>query len=243
MKKTPTEEQPSDAWAQALFAFDRDLRRRGAAEKTRRAYAIDLGQFARWAGGRGLGPEAVGTRDLRRYAAALSEHGGAPSTVARKIASLRSFYRSLVEHGRVQQDPGGARRRARAERPARVCRARTPGTQPDPVGRRSDERRGAGAVSLQVRAAALHLRRAPPTARMGPPRRHAGRGLTALVASLLRHSPSGGRGRFAGDSGAFGTRIALDDAGLHSSRVRQTAERVLPLSPAGVRRGQAGLEA
>src|SRR5436190_18891652 len=105
MKKTPTEEQPSDAWAQALFAFDRDLRRRGAAEKTRRAYTIDLGQFARWAGGRGLAPEAVGTRDLRRYAAALSEHGGAPSTVARKIASLRSFYRSLVEHGRVPQNP------------------------------------------------------------------------------------------------------------------------------------------
>ena len=105
MKKTPTEEQPSDAWAQALVAFDRDLRRRGAAEKTRRAYAIDLGQFARWASGRGLVPEEVGTRDLRRYAAALSEHGNAPSTVARKIASLRSFFRSLVEHGRVEQNP------------------------------------------------------------------------------------------------------------------------------------------
>ena len=67
MKKTPTEEQPSDAWAGALMTFDRDLRRRGAAEKTRRAYAIDLGQFARWATGRRLGPEEVATRDLRRY--------------------------------------------------------------------------------------------------------------------------------------------------------------------------------
>jgi integrase/recombinase XerC/integrase/recombinase XerD len=105
MKNTPTEEQPSDAWAHALIAFDRDLRRRGAAEKTRRAYAIDLGQFARWASGRGLVPEGVGTRDLRRYAAALSEHGNAPSTVARKIASLRSFFRSLVEHGQVEQNP------------------------------------------------------------------------------------------------------------------------------------------
>jgi integrase/recombinase XerC/integrase/recombinase XerD len=129
MKKTPTEEQPSDAWAQALVAFDRDLRRRGAAEKTRRAYAIDLGQFARWATGRGLAPEGVGTRDLRRYAAALSQHGGAPSTVARKIASLRSFYRSLVEHGRVQQNPAdlltapkSRRRLPRTLKPAEVAR-------------------------------------------------------------------------------------------------------------------------
>ena len=129
MKKTPTEEQPSDAWAQALVTFDRDLRRRGAAEKTRRAYAIDLGQFARWASGRGLAPEGVGTRDLRRYAAALSEHGGAPSTVARKIASLRSFYRSLVEHGRVQQNPADLltapkrrRRLPRTLKPSEVAR-------------------------------------------------------------------------------------------------------------------------
>jgi site-specific recombinase XerD len=129
MKKTPTEEQPSDAWAQALVAFDRDLRRRGAAEKTRRAYAIDLGQFARWATGRELAPEDVGMRDLRRYAAALSEHGGAPSTVARKIASLRAFYRSLVEHGRVQQNPAdlltapkSRRRLPRTLKPAEVAR-------------------------------------------------------------------------------------------------------------------------
>src|SRR5256885_16069163 len=64
MKKTPTEEQPTDAWAEALVAFDRDLRRRGAAEKTRRAYAIDLGQFARWASGRGLGPGGGGPPPL-----------------------------------------------------------------------------------------------------------------------------------------------------------------------------------
>ncbi len=129
MKKTPTEEQPSDAWAQALVAFDRDLRRRGAAEKTRRAYAIDLGQFARWASGRGLAPEGVGTRDLRHYAAGLSERGGAPSTVARKIAALRSFYRSLVEHGRVQQNPADLltapkrrRRLPRTLKPVEVAR-------------------------------------------------------------------------------------------------------------------------
>lgn len=85
--------------------FDGDLRRRGAADKTRRAYGVDLGQFALWCTNAGLDPEGVTPRALRRYAAALSERGAAPSTVARKLASLRAFYRSLREHGRVEQNP------------------------------------------------------------------------------------------------------------------------------------------
>ena len=126
MKNTPTAEEPSEAWASALVAFDRDLRRRGAAEKTRRAYGVDLDQFARWAGGRGLAPEAVSARELRRYAAGLSQRGGAASTVARKLASLRAFYRSLVEHGQVQQNPAdlltAPKRGRRLPRPIREAR-------------------------------------------------------------------------------------------------------------------------
>src|SRR2546423_9697268 len=105
MKNLPTGEQPSDGWADALQAFDADLRRRGAAEKTRRAYGIDVGQFALWASRDRLEPVAVTPRILRRYAAALSERGAAPSTVARKLASLRAMYRALREDGPVDQNP------------------------------------------------------------------------------------------------------------------------------------------
>lgn len=143
MKNVPTGGQPNEAasaaWPSALALFDRDLRRRGAAHKTRRAYGVDVGQFARWAAGRGLAPEAVGPRELRRYAAALSARGGAPSTVARKLASLRAFYRSLSEHGRVAQNPADLltapkrpRRLPRTLKPSEVARlldripARTP---------------------------------------------------------------------------------------------------------------------
>ena len=105
MKNIPTEDQPSDGWIDALQTFDADLRRRGAAEKTRRAYGIDVGQFALWASKRELEPAAVTPRALRRYAATLSQRGAAPSTVARKLASLRAFYRSLREHGAVEQNP------------------------------------------------------------------------------------------------------------------------------------------
>jgi integrase/recombinase XerC/integrase/recombinase XerD len=88
-----------------MRTFDDDLRRRGAAEKTRRAYGIDVAQFALWASGQDVEPAVVSTRALRRYAAMLSERAAAPTTVARKLASLRALFRSLNDHGTVEQNP------------------------------------------------------------------------------------------------------------------------------------------
>jgi site-specific recombinase XerD len=96
---------PTLHWTDALGMFEQDLRRRGAAEKTRRAYRIDLGQFARWAAGQELEPARVDHRALRRYAASLSERGQAPATVARKLAALRGFFRALVELGERGDNP------------------------------------------------------------------------------------------------------------------------------------------
>ena len=88
-----------------MTVFDDDLRRRGAASKTRRAYGIDVGQFARWATRLGVEPESVDPRVLRRYAAGLSESGCAASTVGRKLASLRALFRALREQGRIEHNP------------------------------------------------------------------------------------------------------------------------------------------
>ena len=74
-------------------------------DKTRRAYGIDLAQLGEWAAGRELGPKDVSHRDLRRFAAVLSEHGSAKSTVARKLAAIRTFYRHLVERGELEANP------------------------------------------------------------------------------------------------------------------------------------------
>ncbi|PTL55382.1 tyrosine recombinase [Paraconexibacter algicola] len=100
---SPAELPP--AWQQALLLLDRELRGRAAAEKTRRAYGIDVEQFARWASAAGLEPREVEHRALRRYAAKLGEDGAAPTTVARKLAAIRSLFRSLREHGLVEQNP------------------------------------------------------------------------------------------------------------------------------------------
>jgi integrase/recombinase XerC/integrase/recombinase XerD len=92
-------------WTDALAEYDRDLRARGAAERTRRAYGVDLGAFAEWAGGQGKEPGDLRYRDVRRFAAGLSSDGAAPATVARKLASIRGLYGFLVRTERVGQNP------------------------------------------------------------------------------------------------------------------------------------------
>jgi integrase/recombinase XerC/integrase/recombinase XerD len=109
MKNSPTATEdrpaPSPAWADALRLFDADLRRRGMAEKTRKAYGVDLGQFALWSSEQGVAPQDVEARMLRRYAAVLSGREAVAATVGRKLAALRAFYRTLREHGQVTQNP------------------------------------------------------------------------------------------------------------------------------------------
>jgi site-specific recombinase XerD len=112
MKKTATASQASgptslagEAWGAALRRFDRDLQRRGAAERTRRAYGTDVGELATWAAAQGLEPAALSYRLLRGYAARMSDKGAAPRTMARKLAATRAFFRSMVEHGDMSANP------------------------------------------------------------------------------------------------------------------------------------------
>jgi integrase/recombinase XerC/integrase/recombinase XerD len=92
-------------WGQELSAYDRDLRTRSAAERTRHAYGVDLGQFVEWARPQGLEPGEVRHRDVRRYGASLSENGAAPATVARKLAAVRGLFDFMVRNERLSQNP------------------------------------------------------------------------------------------------------------------------------------------
>jgi site-specific recombinase XerD len=92
-------------WDAALAEYDRDLRARGSAERTRRAYAVDLAGFVGWISPQGLGPGDVRHRDVRRYAAGLSTAAAAPATVARKLAAIRGLYGFLVRTERAGSNP------------------------------------------------------------------------------------------------------------------------------------------
>ncbi len=108
---TIEQEQLSVTWVAAIALLDEDLRRRDAAERTRRAYALDVGQFARWSHAHGLTPRTVDPKAVRRYIAHLSERSkvgdarAAPSTSARKLAALRALFSSQREHGLIAQNP------------------------------------------------------------------------------------------------------------------------------------------
>jgi site-specific recombinase XerD len=92
-------------WDVALAGYDRDLRTRGAAERTRRAYGVDLADFTVWAKALRLSPGDLRHRDVRRYAASLSAEGKASTTVARHLASIRGFYDFLVRTEQIGGNP------------------------------------------------------------------------------------------------------------------------------------------
>jgi integrase/recombinase XerC len=85
---------------------------RQASPHTLHAYEDDLNQFAAYlsevAGE--VDPTRVDARRLRSYAAWLGTRAYAASTVARRLASLRSFYRYQRRQGAVGIDPAGGLR-------------------------------------------------------------------------------------------------------------------------------------
>ncbi len=75
---------------------------RGLSRNTLEAYRSDLLQLGEFLQRRGLTATAATHGDL---AAFLSQLGVAPSTLARKVACLRSFYRHLRREGGIEHDP------------------------------------------------------------------------------------------------------------------------------------------
>lgn len=76
---------------------------KGASPHTVAAYRNDLGQLLEFAGGAEWA--GVSPRLLSDYVIALQERGYSNTTVARKIASVKSFFNFLLEEGEVKEDP------------------------------------------------------------------------------------------------------------------------------------------
>src|SRR3954462_1230183 len=105
MKKTFVSTSPEASWRAQLAGFDAGMRAGGMAEKTRRAYGTDVEQLAEWAIAQQVGPLDTSPRMLRRFAGVISERGLSKTSVARKLASIRAFYRHLVQRGELEANP------------------------------------------------------------------------------------------------------------------------------------------
>jgi integrase/recombinase XerC/integrase/recombinase XerD len=101
-------------------AIERYLASPALSDSTRRAYRIDLEQFAGWLGRRGLDLEAFDARAFADFAAELGADrpGRSPrklseTTLARKLAAVRSLIRATLGPARVPELPLSGRRRRR----------------------------------------------------------------------------------------------------------------------------------
>jgi integrase/recombinase XerD len=72
------------------------------APRTVEAYRRDLDALADWLG---RSPASVTTEEIERYLAELRSRGLSAATIARRVASLRSFFRHLVLIGAVDANP------------------------------------------------------------------------------------------------------------------------------------------
>ncbi|MGA7496753.1 MAG: tyrosine recombinase XerC [Isosphaeraceae bacterium] len=111
----------------SIGSFLADLRaERQASSHTLRSYHDDMEIFTRYLEENqkeGSDPTIVNPARLRRYSAWLNGQGYAASTIARRLASLRSFYRYLRRQGTVTTDPtSGLRNPKRPQRLPRLLR-------------------------------------------------------------------------------------------------------------------------
>jgi site-specific recombinase XerD len=95
----------SDAWRAVIDGYLREISSAGASPATVRAYRRDLTELGAWATARGSDPGRLAYRELRGFAASLSERRLAKASVARKLAAIRSFGEHLVATGEAAQNP------------------------------------------------------------------------------------------------------------------------------------------
>jgi site-specific recombinase XerD len=91
----------------ALDRFLTALEARDSSPNTRRAYATAVGAYLAWLDERGIDWRAPDRLQLRAYLATLSD-GRARSSVAQRLAALRSFYRFATRAGLAPGDPWGS---------------------------------------------------------------------------------------------------------------------------------------
>jgi integrase/recombinase XerD len=101
-----------------LDAFSRHLRlERGLSPRTLEAYRIDLVQYLEHLEALGRDPAACESEDIVSFLAALRDHGVGPRSRARKLSTLRTFYKWMLDRDLAVVDPTEMVEGARIPRP------------------------------------------------------------------------------------------------------------------------------
>jgi site-specific recombinase XerD len=110
---------PRDAES-ALRAFLAGLDGRNASSGTVEEYRRNATEFLAFLATRGVDWRSPDRGQVRAYLAGLADRGLAASSVAGRLAAIRSLYRHALRHGRITADPLSGVRAPR--RPARLPR-------------------------------------------------------------------------------------------------------------------------
>jgi site-specific recombinase XerD len=110
---------PRDAES-ALRAFLEGLDGRNASPGTVEEYRRNATEFLAFLAARGVDWRSPDRGQVRAYLAGLADRGLAASSVAGRLAAVRSLYRHALRHGRITADPLAGVRAPR--RPARLPR-------------------------------------------------------------------------------------------------------------------------
>jgi Site-specific recombinase XerD len=99
--------EPADATTDpVLTRFLRSLAARDTSPHTQRAYATAVGTYLDWLAARGTDWRRPSRADLRAYLGVLGE-GHARSSVAQRLAAIRSFHRWATRNDLAPGDPWG----------------------------------------------------------------------------------------------------------------------------------------
>jgi integrase/recombinase XerC len=106
MSLTSGSNQPLSPSIEAFLSYCET--RQGQKSATRGAYAADLAQFQQYLESQGLSPEKpehIARRHIQQFLAGLFKAGMAKSSMARKLAAVRAFFKYLLRMRRLQNDP------------------------------------------------------------------------------------------------------------------------------------------
>ena len=108
----------------ALESFLDAMRGRNAAEGTLVEYRRNATEFLGFLASRSVDWRKPGRATVRSYLASLADRGLAPSSVAGRLAAIRSLYRHALRQGRISVDPlAGVRAPRRPSRLPKVLSA------------------------------------------------------------------------------------------------------------------------